>query len=495
MTIKANREPDLRAKLSGFAFQMQAVNATKDLPFAAIFHEQGLGKTKIGIDIALAWLSQDIVDSVLIVTKRGLIQNWCDETKLHSHVQPRLLTQDRKANFLAFNSPARIYLTHYEVLKSEQKRLELFLKTRRVGVLLDEAHKIKNPASDITKALFALSPGFVRKIIMTGTPVANRPYDLWAQIFFLDQGVSLGSDFSSFRHELDLSNELVRNPDKAQRFEDALSSLFSKIQAFAVRDTKQSARIELPEKQINNIAVPLESRQAEIYGQFRRDFAAIVVRDGRPQLDDADEILKRLLRLVQVASNPRLVDGSYRGMPGKFRYLVNLLEKIIDDGEKAIVWTAFTENVDWLARELQHLGAVRVHGKVSYDERNRSVKRFKSDPECKILVATPASAKEGLTLTVANHAIFFDRSFSLDDYLQAQDRIHRISQDKPCRIDNLIAINTVDEWVDVLLGAKQLAARLGQGDITLKEYKAEATYAFGEVVRDVLGLGRAKDGQ
>ena len=493
MTIRAIREPDLHAKHSGFVYQVQAVDATKDLPFAAVFHEQGLGKTKIGIDLTLYWLSKGIVDSVLIVTKRNLIQNWCDELNLHSHVTPRLLTQDRKSNFLAFNSPARIYLAHYEVLKSEQKRLELFLKTRQVAVILDEAHKIKNPESAITRVLFALGSGFAKRVIMTGTPVANRPYDLWAQIYFLDHGASLGKDFEEFRKEMDLSNDLASEPDKARRFESALSQVFTKIQAFSVRETKNGANIQLPEKRIENVTVQLELRQFEIYEQFRRDFAAIVVRDGKPLLDDAEEILKRLLRLVQVASNPSLVDGSYQGVPGKFHILLDILQSVVDRGEKVIVWTTFTENVDWLARELRKFGAVRVHGKISYEDRNRSINRFKTDSDCSVLIATPASAKEGLTLTVANNAVFFDRSFSLDDYLQAQDRIHRISQHKLCLITNIIAEDTVDEWVDVLLAAKQLAAQLAQGDITREQYQAQATYAFGEMVRDILGLGGRND--
>jgi|SRR5579884_674875 len=490
MSIRAIREPDLTAKHAAFVYQVQAVEATKDLPYAAIFHEQGLGKTKIGIDISLYWLGKEIVDSVLIVTKRGLIQNWCDELAVHTHVRPRLLSQDRRANFLAFNSPARIYLAHYEVLKSERSRFVLFLKTRRVGIVLDEAHKIKNPDSALTHVLFELRPHFVRKVIMTGTPVANRPYDLWAQIFFLDGGASLGKDFGSFRGDLDLSNDLSANLEKASRFEDALAGLFKKIQFFSVRETKRAADIQLPEKQLKNISAQLESRQAEIYERFRNEFAAIIVRNGVPQLDNADDVLKRLLRLVQVASNPKLVDDSYHAVPGKFPILLTCLDEIFDRGEKVIVWTSFTDNVDWLARELQKFNAVRVHGKMSYEDRNRSLKLFKSDPECRILIATPAAAKEGLTLTVANNTIFFDRSFSLDDYLQAQDRIHRISQQKPCTVTNLVAMGTVDEWVDVLLAAKQLAAQLGQGDITLEQYKAEATYAFGEMIKDVLGSAR-----
>ena len=111
----------------------------------------------------------------------------------------------------------------------------------------------------------------------------------------------------------------------------------------------------------------LESRQAEIYETFRKEFAAIVVRNGKPQLDDAEEILKRLLRLVQVASNPRLIDQSYHAIPGKFPKLLELVEDVFDRGEKAIVWTAFTANVDWLSRELRTFNAVRVHGKMAYD--------------------------------------------------------------------------------------------------------------------------------
>jgi SNF2 family DNA or RNA helicase len=486
--LKTAQQIDMSAKHKGFVYQVQAVEAIKGLEYAAVFHEQGLGKTKIGVDLALYWLSRDVVDSVVIVTKKSLIQNWRDEITIHSHLEPRILGQDRKVNFFAFNSPARLYLTHYEVMKSEQKRLLLFQKTRRVAVILDEAHKIKNPGSDITQVLFELAPGFKPRIIMTGTPVANRPYDLWAQIYFLDQGTALGKDFSSFRKDLDLTNDLANDEQRAERFETELSSLFNKIQTFSVRETKITANINLPDKELRSLVVDLEWRQAEIYERFKKEFASIIVQNGVPQLDDADEVLKRLLRLVQVASNPRLIDESYRGVPGKLPPLMDLLEEIIGNDQKAIIWTNFVGNVDWLAKELYAYGPVRVHGKLAYEERNRSLKLFKTDPATKLLIATPAAAKEGLTLTVANNAIFFDRSFSLDDYLQAQDRIHRISQDKPCVVTSIIAKNTVDEWVDLLLAAKQLAAQLGQGDITREEYNKKASYAFGDMVRSVLGL-------
>ena len=122
---------------------------------------------------------------------------------------------------------------------------------------------------------------------------------------------------------------------------------------------------------------------------------------------------------------------------------------------------------------------------MAISERNKSVDRFKTD-SYRILFATPASAKEGLTLTMANHVIFYDRGFSLDDYLQAQDRIHRISQTKTCYIYNLIVNNSVDEWIDVLLNAKQTAAFLVQGDITEEEYNSSIDYSFGEIIKEIL---------
>ena len=129
---------------------------------------------------------------------------------------------------------------------------------------------------------------------------------------------------------------------------------------------------------------------------------------------------------------------------------------------KLIVWTGFVANVDWLADSLAEFDTVRMHGNLPIHERNRAIESFTRSTS-KILVATPGAAKEGLTLTTANHAIFYDRSFSLDDYLQAQDRIHRISQTRDCYIHNLIARDTIDEWVDVLLAAKYRAAQLRTG--------------------------------
>lgn len=488
MSLIIAKEPQLTAKRDAFPYQAEAVESVRDLPYAAVFHEQGLGKTKIAIDIILYWLQKDIVDTILLVTKKTLVANWKRELEQHSFLTPRLLTSDRNQNFFAFNSPARILLTHFEAVGLEAKRLKLFQKTRRVAAVLDESAKIKNPDAALTKAFFDLSAGFSRRLILTGTPVANRPHDIWSQVYFLDHGKSLGSSFNDFEVALDLSNKLVSDVDRRDRFEKELAAIWEKVAPFSVRETKDGGRIQLPQKIVEKVRCSWEAKQRKMYLSVRDETRLSVIKDGIHTTDESADILKRLLRLVQVASNPKLVDDSYDGLPGKWEALRDLIADIVACDEKAIVWTTFTENAEWLAKKLADHNATIVHGKLSIEQRNRNIDRFLKKAECKILVATPGAAKEGLTLTVANHVIFFDRGFSLDDYLQSQDRIHRVSQTKTCYVYNLIMEDSVDEWVDALLEAKRSAAQLAQGDISKETYQMRMSYSFGEILQRILSI-------
>ena len=474
------------ARHEALPYQAEAVEATVDLDYAALFHEQGLGKTKMALDLALRWLASGTVDSVLVVTKKSLIENWEREAVLHTSLRPVILTQDRQSNFYAFNRPGRLYLAHYEVMHSERGRLQLFAKARHLAVILDESQRIKNPSTKAAVALHGLAPLLTKRVIMTGTPVANRPYDIWSQVFFLDQGASLGTSYQSFKSEMDLTKDLGNNGRTTNTFETRLAQIFQKISHFSIRETKDSAEVWLPSKSIKNTAAELEPIQAQLYSKYRSELAAEVLQDDVQTVDEAEMVLKRLLRLVQVASNPALVDESYRGIPGKFKLLDNIVANKDLTGAKTIIWTAFTQNADIIARRYPALRPALVHGGRSIADRNEDLQKFMNHPDCRLLVATPGAAKEGLTLTVADHAVFLDRTFSLDDYLQAQDRIHRISQINECLVENLVAAGTIDEWVGELLSAKELAASLAQGDIGLEEYQGHATYAFNRVLTEIL---------
>lgn len=485
--MKLSREPSLQLRHEAFAHQLEAVNAVKDLDYAAILHEQGLGKTKVAIDLIVYWLSKRLLDTALIVVKKGLLDNWRRELASHSQLVPRILSGNRNSNFYVFNSPARVMLAHYEAIRSEAERMHLFLRTRNVGVILDESTKIKNPSASITKTFLDLAPLFCKRIIMSGTPVANRPYDIWSQIKFLDDGAALGTDYVEFKRKVDLSNRLAESEDEQHDLEAALDEIYESIAVFTVRETKASAEIQLPEKVVHTVTTEWEPRQQALYEQIREDLYAAVMRDGALIADESDVVVKRLLRLVQVASNPGLVDDSYTAEPGKLEALSDIVSQLISVGEKCIIWTSFVDNVEWLAKIFKRLQPQVMHGRLSTTEQTRSIRTFIDDERARVFIATPASAKEGLTLTVANHVIFFDRLFSLDDYLQAQDRIHRISQDRICHVYNLIMRDSVDEWVEALLRSKHVAAQLVQGDIDRETYEKEISYDFGDILRAILG--------
>ena len=152
-----------------------------------------------------------------------------------------------------------------------------------------------------------------------------------------------------------------------------------------------------------------------------------------------------------------------------------------------IIWTNYIYNVDYFCKKFQKYNAVKISGNMSIEDRNESIRKFKEEVS-QILIATPQSAKEGLTLTVANNAIFYDRSFSLDDYLQAQDRIHRISQTKECNIYNIMIKGSIDEWINKLLLSKEKAASLVQNDISLDEYEKIADYSYDKLIKKILEI-------
>ena len=468
---------------SAFSYQLEAIESVKKLEYAALFHEQGLGKTKIALDLSLYWLAHDVVDSVLIVTKKSLVKNWKEEIAIHTKLSICVLDNNKKQNSRLYNRPFPLYLSHYEAIHGNKNGLDLFLRTRKLGVILDEAHRIKNPDGLVAKSLFELSSKFKRRVVMTGTPVANRPYDIWSQIYFLDQGNSLGTNYKEFKDAYDIPKNLVECNDSV--YENNLQEVFHAIKSFTVRETKQTVGLDLPNKKFINLLVDMEAEQKNLYDKYKKDVYIEIFKNGAKEFDDVTNILKQMLRLVQVAAHPILVDQSYSQEPGKFCALSEVLSST-SDNEKVIVWTNFIQNVNYLSKFLSNWGSLKIHGKMAIEDRNKSIERFKSDPSRRVLVATPGAAKEGLTLTVANYAIFYDRNFSLNDWLQAQDRIHRISQVQPCFIIHLLAKNSIDIWVDSLLLYKQRLANLVLHDDLSAENQVLYNDKISSIIRKVL---------
>lgn len=477
---------NLTPKRDSFPYQLEAFLTLKDLKYSAVFHEQGLGKTKIAIDLLLYWLQYKNIDTVIIITKKQLVRNWIEELNFHTYITPKILGSNKKDNFYVFNSAAKVIVSNFEIISAEKERIQLFLKCRNAAIIIDESTKLKNPDSKLTKDFLAISDLFKIKTIMTGTPIANRPYDIWSQIYFLDKGQSLGSDFAIFKKNANLSNKLAYDINSRKKFENTLADIYKKISDFSVRETKETCGIVLPSKVYETIYGDFEDVQYSMYRKVVSDLEIEVKMNGINVMDDDSIVLKRLFRLVQICSNPSLIDESYSKTSAKEALLDNLLEKILDNGDKCIVWSCFIDNIRKFYKRYADYSPCIIHGSMAIQDRNNSISRFKYDEHSRVLFATPQSAKEGLTLTVANHVVFYDRGFNLDDYLQAQDRIHRISQTKTCYIYNLMIKGSIDEWVNKLIEAKHFAALLTQGDISLSEYSTSADYSYSDIINEIL---------
>tara|TARA_Y100001935_G_scaffold251003_1_gene252097 strand:- start:37 stop:1491 length:1455 start_codon:yes stop_codon:yes gene_type:complete len=467
-----------------YNFQSEAFEAIKNKDFFGIFHEQGLGKTKIAIDLALYWLEKEACDSVVFVTKKSLVENWKSEIMSHTSHFPIIFSPNKKRNFANFHSPAYLFVCHYDLVRNDLEGFISFCKLRKIGMILDESVAIKNPKSQVSISFHELSKYLIKKIIMTGTPIDNRPQDIWSQIYFLDLGKSLGNSYSSFKDKYDLKKELSESALIQIEYKNSLEELREKLSDFTLRETKETAKINLPNKEFRRIDVEMDQEQRNIYEKVRKELFVEIIKNGKIEIEEFDFVAVRLLRLIQVSSYPALFDESYSKEAPKLSALKEIISNI-NETEKIIIWTNYIKTSESLLKELGS-SAVLINGNLHLDLRNKNIERFKTDVKVRFLIATYGTAKEGLTLTVANHAIFFERNFSLSDYLQAQDRIHRISQKKKSFIYNIYTKDSAEDWLEALVSAKESAAKFVQGDIDEDEFSEKIRYDYGDILKDIL---------
>lgn len=449
---------DFIKKTEPFTHQYEAIDFILKNNDVALFDEMGLGKTKIVIDTLSRELEDKKIDSALIVCKKTLIYMWESEIKKHTNLPSLILRGTYKEKGMKFMGNSPFYIINYDSLITEVDRILMLIKIKKFAVVLDESHRIKNPFSKTAKALFILAPYAKRRVILSGTPVANKPLDLWAQFYFLDGGRTLGNNFDKFKRDYSVNlKDNIFNREKM----DELKKLINPV---CIRRLKTDV-LHLPNKEFQDVFVELQGKQKEMYDQLKEElYLEIIGMDGEQVEDNSENILKRLLRLTQIASNPKLIDSAYNEEPTKFIKLDQIINKIISKKEKVIIWTSFIDNIRILKKRYKHLSPVTIFGKMIIEDRNKASDRFMNDSDCKVLIANPAAAREGLTLTSANNAIYLDRTFNLVDYIQSQDRIHRISQHKECLITNIIAKDTVDRYIDEIIYKKQNLAKFLQGD-------------------------------
>src|SRR5262249_55830845 len=146
-------------------------------------------------------IDANVLDAALIICPNTLKTTWGEEIEKHSKLRYAVFGAGKKARREAFRSlRASFYVINYEAVAAEMAALRALLRFKRIALVLDESHRIKTPNAKVTKAVLSLRNDSKKRYIMTGTPVANKPEDLWSQLFFLDDGERLGSSFEEFRN-------------------------------------------------------------------------------------------------------------------------------------------------------------------------------------------------------------------------------------------------------------------------------------------------------
>jgi SWI/SNF-related matrix-associated actin-dependent regulator 1 of chromatin subfamily A len=214
---------------------------------AALFDEQGLGKSKQLIDAIVGEVAAGSIQCALIICPNTLKQTWADEIERFSGAKYAVFGSGKKARRLAFSSlRATFYVINYEAVASELTSLRALAQFKPMALVLDESHRIKTPESKVTKAILALRTSAARRYILTGTPVANKPEDLWSQMLFLDDGAALGETFQQFQARYATGSGGYRNVEEMR----------GHVAELSLRRTKATS-LNLPPKNYIRIGIPL----------------------------------------------------------------------------------------------------------------------------------------------------------------------------------------------------------------------------------------------
>jgi hypothetical protein len=433
--------------------------------------DMGLGKTVQAIALVLDWrLNERRRGPILVVCPVSVLGNWRRElhrfapilrVTLH-HGKGRAITADEYAKTLAEHD---VVLTSYNLL---QRDSEVLLAPEYQGIILDEAQNVKNPTTRQSKAARGLRAGF--RVALTGTPLENRPLDLWSIMDILNEGL-LGNR-SQFVQTLE-------HPIVKQRSRSQMSTLARLVRPFVLRRLKTDPEIvnDLPEKSEQVVNATLTREQAGLYeGIVRRGLDELEQVEG---MQRRGAILTTLLRLKQICNHPAHYMGDGSALPsrsGKLDLLTEMLEEAIEEGDRSLVFTQFKEMGLLLRAHLEAVLQTKVlflHGGVPQKERETMVAEFQAAAEDgpKIFVLSLKAGGTGLNLTAANRVFHFDRWWNPAVEDQATDRAFRIGQQRNVFVHKFVCVGTLEERIQTMLERKRQVAGdlLGAGEAWLTE--------------------------
>ena len=338
-------------------------------------------------------------------------------------------------------------------------------------VVLDEAQNIKNPAAKQTQAIKKLKAE--HRIALTGTPVENRLSELWSIMDFLNPGYLKSADHFSTNFAVPI--ERYRKKERAEMLQRI-------IQPFVLRRVKSDPKIikDLPEKIEMKDYCNLTKEQASLYEAVVAEMIDRI--ENSEGIERKGLVLATLMKLKQICNHPALFlqDGSaLEGRSGKLARLGDMLEVVLAEGDKTLIFTQFAGMGVMLRHYLQEkLGCetLFLYGGTPKKQRDAMIQRFQNDPQGPpLFILSLKAGGLGLNLTAANHVFHFDRWWNPAVENQATDRVFRIGQKKNVLVHKFVCIGTLEERIDQMIEQKKELAEsvIGTGEAWLTELSTD----------------------
>ena len=430
--------------------------------------DMGLGKTYISINTAVIRKSLGLVRKVLVLCGINSVKyNWQEEVATHSYEKATVI--DGK------NAAHRLQLLE-DWVKGKDTNLfgiinvESLQKTEIVTVLqeacnqdiismviIDEAHKLKNPSSIRGKALQKLNPRY--KVALTGTPIMNRPDEAYNILKWIGAETGTYTNFKNFYCTYGgfMNREIVgyRN----------LKHLYNTLNSCMLRRRKEDV-LDLPDKVYKTEYVELSKDTMKLYMDIRQE----VIKNIDDILLDNNP-LSKLLRLRQVTG------GILGSSSEKMDRLIEIVEEHKINKRKLIIFTQWKAQADLISKTIKeqvYKRVFQIDGTVDAQRRQHMVSVFQLSDEFEVLVGTIGACGTGLTLNKAETVIFMDKAWTPADNRQAEDRAYRIGTKHTVNIISLVAKDTIDEYIENILNEKSDIFNIViEGNDTSKQTKAE----------------------
>ena len=341
---------------------------------------------------------------------------------------------------------AQILITNYDFFRTHVDDL---IALEPDVVVMDESHKIKNPHARQAKMAHKLAKVARFRLALTGTPIGNRPLDLWSQFRFIKPDL-LDDKFKDFKQNYAVWGGF--GGFELRKYKN-LRGLARLIHPYT-RSLRKEDLAELPAKNFIEVPIDLPHSAKKLYKQMEEEFVAYV---NEETTISAPIVLAKLAKLSQISGgfiHDTETDADFLLHTAKLDAVSEIVSELKEAGtERVVIFARFLWELKSIRERLTDWCVYQISGEIPQKGRDLAIKLFNRDGG--VMLCQTSSGSAGINLQAANYCIFYSLNYSLIDYLQAQDRIHRIGQKKPCFYHVLLAKGTIDRRVYNILKQKK----------------------------------------